>query len=65
LAVENDKENIRVIGEQLEITFLTPEERAKFVEKCQPVYEWFRGAYPRESDNLDQYIAEIARLANP
>ncbi|MCL1809232.1 MAG: TRAP transporter substrate-binding protein [Clostridiales bacterium] len=62
LLVEEEKEMIKVIGENLELTILTDEQRSAFKEKSKPVYDWFKSVYPDEADNVDRYIAEIERL---
>lgn len=41
----------------MEVTRLTDEQRQVFKEACQPVYDWYRGAYP--DHNLDAIMADI------
>ena len=43
----------------MEVTILTDEQRAAFKEACQPVYEWYREAYP--DYDLDAIMADIAK----
>lgn len=50
-----------IIDSGTQLTELTPEQRAKFREKCEPVYEWFRqNIDPVVS--LDTILEEVDRL---
>lgn len=43
----------------MEVTILTDEQRAAFKEACQPVYDWYREAYP--DYDLDAIMADIEK----
>ena len=58
--VVNGEKEEEEIGKYCEITHLTTEERAAFKEACQPVYDWYKTAYP--DIDLDAIQAEIATI---
>ena len=43
----------------MEVTILTDEQRAAFKEACQPVYDWYRGAFTQY--DVDAIMADIAK----
>ena len=47
------------LKKDVEVTILTDEQRAVFKETCQPVYDWYRGAYP--DYDLDAIMPDIAK----
>ena len=43
--------------QSMEVTILTDEQRAAFKKACQPVYDWYREAYPYY--DLDAIMKDI------
>jgi len=43
----------------MEVTVLTDEQRAAFKEACQPVYDWYRGAFTQY--DIDAIMADLAK----
>lgn len=58
--VVNGEKEEEEIAKYCEVTHLTDEERAAFKEACQPVYDWYKTAYP--DIDLDAIQAEIATI---
>lgn len=62
VALQHEKDALEELQGLMEYTFLTEEERAQFKALTAPVYDWFKQEYPNEAGNLEEYMAEIARL---
>jgi len=51
--------DLEAIGELCEVTLLSEEQRLEFQKACEPVYDWYREAYPQY--DLDAILEEVAK----
>jgi TRAP-type C4-dicarboxylate transport system substrate-binding protein len=58
--MEND--SIGFLKERMKVVELGGAERAEFRKAAQPVWDWLVHQYPAEKENLENIVAELARI---